>query len=395
MNRGWRFMLIPFLFTFLFAGRFTDPPVGVGSRYPNITETDRGFTLCWFEPVGKKFSLKMSEFDGNYWTNPVTITMGENYFINWADFPSIYYLNDNRFAAHWPQKSGTGPYDYDVKVSQSFDRGKTWTTSVTPHRDKKSGEHGFVSFFTNSKGGLALAWLDGRNMSDGHGGGDYGAMNLFTTTLDLDGNLGPEIMLDDKVCECCPTSAVNTEDGVLVAYRDRSETEIRNINVVRLTESSWTEPEPLHNDNWKISGCPVNGPKLAANSKNIAAIWFTSPNETPQVLFSLSKDLGESFNDPVRLDSGMPIGRTDLIWLDGRKVLASWMEYGEDNTHIIFRTISIDGRLGKPFIAAEIDAGRASGYPVITRIGRKIFLAWTSSGESGKVESKWVPVSKF
>jgi len=181
----------------------------------------------------------------------------------------------------------------------------------------------------------------------------------------------------------------------LVAYRDRSETEIRNINVVRLTESSWTEPEPLHNDNWKISGCPVNGPKLAANSKNIAAIWFTSPNETPQVLFSLSKDLGESFNDPVRLDSGMPIGRTDLIWLDGRKVLASWMEYGEDNTHIIFRTISIDGRLGKPFIAAEIDAGRASGYPVITRIGRKIFLAWTSSGESGKVESKWVPVSKF
>ena len=42
----------------------------------------------------------MSEFDGNYWTNPVTITMGENYFINWADFPSIYYLNDNRFAAH-------------------------------------------------------------------------------------------------------------------------------------------------------------------------------------------------------------------------------------------------------------------------------------------------------
>lgn len=337
----------------------------------------------------------MSEYDGVAWSNPATITSGKDYFVNWADFPSIYYFGENNFAAYWPQKSGNGPYDYDVKVSQSFDRGRTWTSSVTPHRDGKKGEHGFVSLFTDPDGSLALAWLDGRNMTDGHDGEGYGAMTLFATTLDSDGNLGSEMLLDDRVCECCPTSAVETKDGVVLAYRDRSETEIRNMNVVRLTESSWTEPAPLHNDNWKIAGCPVNGPKLAAQKNAIASVWFTSPDETPQVLFALSKDLGKSFNTPVRLDSGMPIGRTDIIWLDGRRALASWMEYGEENTNIVFRTVSINGRLGKPFIAAEIDAGRASGYPVITRIGRQIFLAWTSSGETGKVESKWIPFSKL
>lgn len=392
MKRGWRLALVPLLISFAAAA---EPPVGPGSRYPNITETDRGFALCWFEPEGESFALKMSEFDGRGWTDPVLIREGNDFFVNWADFPSIYYAGQNRFAAHWPQKSGDGPYDYDVKVSQSFDRGRSWTKPVTAHRDGKKGEHGFVSFFTNPVGSLALAWLDGRNMSAGHGDHGYGAMNLFSTTLDASGKLGTETLLDDKVCECCPTSAAETKDGIVLAYRDRSDTEIRDMYVVRLKDSKWSKPAPIHTDNWKIAGCPVNGPKLAAKGNALASVWFTSPDETPQVLFALSKDNGAAFQKPVRLDGGMPIGRTDLIWLDGRRALASWMEYGEENTNIVFRTVSIDGRLGTPFIAAEIDAGRASGYPVITRIGRKIFLAWTSSGEAGKVESNWIPVSKL
>lgn len=336
----------------------------------------------------------MSEFVANKWTEPVTITSGEDYFVNWADFPSIYYFGENNFAAHWPQKSGNGPYDYDVKVSQSFDRGHTWTPSVTAHRDGKKGEHGFVSFFTNPDGSLALAWLDGRNMTDGHDGGGYGAMNLFTTTLDLEGNLGPETLLDDRVCECCPTSAVETADGILVAYRDRSEDEIRNMSVVQITNKEWTNPKAINQDGWKIAGCPVNGPKLAANGKQVAAAWFTSPNETPQVYISFSADQGKSFGEPIRVDGGQPIGRTDLLWLND-KAIVSWMEYGEEKTHIVFRIVSKSGRMGKPFIAAEIDPGRASGYPVITKLGGHIFLAWTSSGESGKVESKWIPISNL
>jgi hypothetical protein len=392
LKRGWGFALIPLLISLAVA---TDPPVGLGSRYPNIAETDRGFALCWFEPKGDAFQLKMSEYDGHRWADPVLIREGSDFFVNWADFPSIYYAGEHWFAAHWPQKSGDGPYDYDVKVSQSFDRGQSWTKPVTAHRDGKKGEHGFVSFFMDPKGSLALAWLDGRKMTAGHGDHGYGAMNLFTTTLDKSGNLGPETLLDDKVCECCPTSVAETNDGIVLAYRDRSDSEIRDMYAVRLSGTEWTSPAPIHSDNWKIAGCPVNGPKLATKGNMLASVWFTSPDETPQVLFALSNDNGKSFQAPIRLDGGTPIGRTDILWLSGRKALTSWMEYGEEITHIVFRTVSIDGRLGKPFIAAEIDAGRASGYPVITRIGRKIFLSWTSSGETGKVESKWIPVSKL
>jgi len=50
------------------------PPTAVSSRYPNVTETDRGLAIIWFEPVQEGHALKWSEFNGRIWSNPVIIT---------------------------------------------------------------------------------------------------------------------------------------------------------------------------------------------------------------------------------------------------------------------------------------------------------------------------------
>ena len=297
------------------------PPTAASSRYPNVIETDRGLAIIWFEPVQEGHALKWSEFNGRLWSNPVIITSGMEYFINWADFPSIFYNGKNHFAVHWLEKNGSGPYDYVVKVAQSFNRGRSWSTPIIPHQDNKNGEHGFVSFFNVNDNKIGLVWLDGRNMvTEGHEVG-YGQMTLYSTTLDKDGRLGKEILLDDRVCECCPTSAIEIGNEILVAYRDRSLSEIRNINLVRWDGGAWKKPQPLHDDNWKIAGCPVNGPKLAVQGNNVASVWYTSPHEQSSIYISISKDGGDNFNDPVRLDSGKPIGRVDCIWLDIDRVL--------------------------------------------------------------------------
>ena len=369
------------------------PPTGASSRYPNVTETDRGMAIIWFEPIQEGHALKWSEFNGRMWSNPVIITSGKDYFINWADFPSIFYNGKNHFAVHWLEKNGNGPYDYVVKVAQSHNRGRSWSTPIIPHRDKKKGEHGFVSFFNINDNKIGLVWLDGRNMlAEGHEVG-YGQMTLYSTTLDKDGVLGKEILLDDRVCECCPTSAIEIGNEILVAYRDRSLSEIRNINLVRWDGDTWKKPQTLHDDNWKIAGCPVNGPKLAVQGNNVASVWYTSPHEQSSIYISISKDGGDNFNDPVRLDSGNPIGRVDCIWLDIDRVLVSWMELGAESTNVMFSTVNSAGQKSRSMIATQISPGRASGHPVISRYRQHIFLAWTEVGEVDEIRSKWIQVN--
>ena len=369
---------------------FPLPPISINSKYPNLTETDRGLAIVWYEPIVEGHALKWSEFNGRSWSKPVIVTTGEEHFINWADFPSIFYNGKNHLVVHWLEKNGDGTYDYVVKVSQSFDRGRSWSRPIIPHKDNKLGEHGFVSFFNASNNKVGLVWLDGRNMMGEEHGHGYGQMNLYSTTIDKNGILGEEILLDDRVCECCPTSAVNIENDILVAYRDRSLSEIRNINLVRWNKSVWQKPHLLHNDNWKIAGCPVNGPKLAVTGNNVAAVWYTSPNENPIIYISFSKDGGRKFNPPIRIDNGNPIGRVDCIWLDSDRVLVSWMEMGEKSTNVIFSTVYIENHKGSSKIVTQILPGRSSGHPVISRYRQNIFLAWT---EEDKIQSKWIHVN--
>ena len=63
----------------------------------------------------------------------------------------------------------------------------------------------------------------------------------------------------------------------------------------------WNPPYTVHEDGWKIAGCPVNGPMLANHENDVAIAWYTSPNSTPTVNVAFSKDEGASFDAPLRV----------------------------------------------------------------------------------------------
>jgi len=90
-------------------------------------------------------TLKFSHWKARGWSRPRQIAQGDNWFVNWADFPSLSALADGTLVAHWLQKSSAGTYSYDVKLSLSHNRGRTWSKPVSPHRDGTPTEHGFVS----------------------------------------------------------------------------------------------------------------------------------------------------------------------------------------------------------------------------------------------------------
>ncbi|HEV3468062.1 MAG TPA: sialidase family protein [Pyrinomonadaceae bacterium] len=355
-------------------------PAAKESGQPNLsTGPDGRVYLSWLERVeGKRFALRFAARERRGWSAGRTVAEGDNWFVNWADFPSLAALPDGSLAAHWLARSGPGVYAYDVKIARSADGGETWSKPFTPHRDGTQTEHGFVSMFPSAGGRLGAVWLDGREMKHGEGGHGHGEMTLRFAALGPGDQVISEALLDPRVCECCQTSAALTSEGVVVVYRDRSEKEVRDISVVRLVDGKWSEPRAVHADGWQIDGCPVNGPSVAAAGRRVAVAWFTMAGGSPRVRLAFSEDAGANFKAPVEVGDGDPVGRADVLLLADGSALVCWVERTPAGAEVRARRVRPDGRRDPSFAVAPSGAARSSGFPQMARAGNKITFAWTS-----------------
>jgi hypothetical protein len=363
----------------------TASPAGPSSAQPQLTVSARGVLLSWIERTGDVAALKFAERKGDAWTTPRTVASGRDWFVNWADVPSVIRLADGSLYGHWLQKSGPDTYAYDVRLARSMDDGQTWSPSFTPHHDGTKTEHGFASLFQMPGAGLGLIWLDGRAMKSGHGEHGGGEMSVRGAIYDQKGKQISEAAVDLRVCECCPTTAAVTADGPIVAYRDRSATEIRDIYVSRLVAGKWTEGVPVHRDNWQIAACPVNGPALSANGKNVALAWFTAKGDQGHTYIAFSTDSGKSFGKPVQLDDVSALGRVDVALLDDGSAAATWIEFAEGKSQFRMRRVGPSGDRSPAITVSGLSAGRSSGYPRMARFGNELIFAWTESGTPSRV----------
>ena len=356
-----------------------DSPAKPESAEPYLFTSARGTAyLSWIEKIKGTNELRYAVLQEGKWSEPILIDSGKNWFVNWADYPMIA-TNENAFIAHYLEKSGDGTYAYDVKLTSSPDQGKTWNPATTLHDDGKEAEHGFVSMLPY-KDNFFIAWLDGRNtVMEGmeHHEGHHGQMSLRAAIIDKDGKKLNEWELDNRTCDCCQTSAAITERGPVVVYRDRSEDEIRDLSIVRLINNEWTKPEVVYNDNWKIAGCPVNGPRVVAQGNFVAVTWFTVPEGKSKVNVIFSSDGGESFGEPIQVDEGNAIGRVDIVMLDNETVMTSWME----GTVIKAAKVNRNGTKENSFTVATSSESRSSGFPQMTKFNDQVLFAWTDDKE--------------
>jgi hypothetical protein len=353
-------------------------PALAESAQPQLSAANGAAILSWIERQGQTATLKFAERTAAGWSEARAVASGSDWFVNWADVPSVIRLGDGTLAAHWLQKSGPGTYAYDVRLAFSKDQGKTWSAHITPHHDGTQTEHGFASLFQMPGAGLGLIWLDGRAMKGEHAGHGSGDMSVRFTSFGSDGRQGAEIPLDIRVCECCPTTAVATSDGVIAAFRDRSHDEMRDIAITRFEGGKWSTPGPLHQDGWKVPACPVNGPVLSARGSNVAAAWFTVQNDEGRSFVAFSKDAGRTFGAPIRLDDVATLGRVDVELLPDGSAAASWIEVDEDRAQFRVRRIEPSGKKSTAISVAGIENGRTSGYPRLAYANGELIFAWTA-----------------
>ena len=353
-------------------------PAGDSCAEPFLFTDKNGLVyLSWIEKIDKNATLKFSSLANEQWSEPAVVASGNNWFVNWADYPVIITDGNNNLLSHFLEKSGNSTYAYDVKYVLSADNGKTWTSPNILHDDGKQAEHGFVSAIPYNNN-YFISWLDGRDaaMMEGEGHeGHHGQMTIRGAILKKDGTKENEWILDGKVCDCCQTSVAITDNGPIVVYRDRSDDEIRDISIVRFENGNWTEPKTIFPDNWKITGCPVNGPRAAVMGNNLAIAWFSMADKKGEVKIIFSKNGGETFDQPIKLDEGNPIGRVAIVMLDENTAAVSWMEGSE----IKLVKINSNGKKESPIAIATSAESRSSGFPQMTKSGDKLYFAWTDS----------------
>lgn len=380
----------------------SESPAGVDSREPELSATTDGrIILSWVEKIGsKRYALRFATRDSGSWSKARTVAEGENWFINWADFPSVIALADGSLAAHWLVKSGSGTYAYDVNIARSKDGGNTWGKPIVPHTDRTQTEHGFVSLIPLPDGRVGAIWVDGRNLKDVKDEGDEHtplpvSMTLRYAAIDADSKLSDEVQLDDRVCECCQTSAALTSEGVIAAYRDRSDQEVRDIHFVTRQQGSWSTSRAVHPDNWEINGCPVNGPSVAAEGRRVAIAWYTGARDTPRVKAAFSSDAGATFGKPIEVDDGETLGRVDVLLLPDGSALVCWLSGTAQGGAIKVRRVQPDGSLGPPAVIAKTDISRSSGFPRMARLGEEVYFAWTEFGKPSYVRTATANISAY
>ncbi len=361
-------------------------PAPPGSGQPNLTvAADGRVFLSWIEPdTPQGYVLRFSVRGAQGWSAPKTIARGANWFVSDADVPSLAVLSDGTLAADWFVAS-VGPRSeaYDVNLVFSKDGGTTWSKPLMPHRDGKKRQHGFVSLVPTPDAKLAAIWLDGRNMPSE----EEGDMALMYTTIAANGTLGPETQIDNRACECCKTSMTATADGLVAVYRDRSDKEIRDISIVRYANGRWSQPQALTNDGWEIDGCPINGPAVSANGRNVAVAWFTAPDDKSQVDVLMSADSGKTFGKKIRIDDGNPIGRVDVVSRSSGAAVVSWVERTSQGAQVRVREVAANGTAAAPMNVSGT-AGLGSGvFPRMVRSGDDIVVAWTDASKPAQIRT--------
>jgi len=340
-------------------------------------------------------ALRFQLYENGQWQAARTVSSGPNWFVNWADFPSVQPISETLWAAHWLVRREAGGYAYDVHAAVSEDSGQTWSEPFLPHNDGSDTEHGFVTLFPAGDS-IGAIWLDGRNMTGSHdvpeNSADTIGMTLRTGRFGASGVVSDEQIVDGLTCDCCQTDVAQTAEGLVAVYRNRTPEEIRDIYISRYVDGSWQEGQAVHDDGWKIAGCPVNGPVVKADGSTVIVSWFTSANDKPVVNSAWSRDSGRSFAAPIVVADDGVIGYVGSAMLTEDSVAVSWLcKASPQSNAICYRAIDSAGKLGSVQRLETRGVMPRMSVPQLALVDRQLLFVWTDkTDDEYQIRSKFV-----
>jgi hypothetical protein len=363
-------------------------PGAPGSAQPRLVAgVDGAPVLSWLEPAGDATALRYASFETGAFGAPHEVTRGDDLMVNWADLPSVQPITAAVWAAHWLKFAPDSAGAYNVATAVSNDGGNSWSAPVQLNDDDAMAEHGFAELFAWN-GGIAAFWLDGRELAEWSFDEPDKLLgtSLRIAQLDYSGAVVAREIVDELVCDCCQPHRAMTSSGPVVAYRDRTPEEIRDIVVRRYADGRWQDAVAAGADGWHIEGCPVNGPRIAAAGERVAVAWFTAPDGAARVRFAWSTDGAASFAPALELDGAGSFGQVGLLLdADGTAIVTWWRAATGGGTDLVLRTVLANGALSEPRVVAHSATAQPVDVPQIVRVGDDVLVAWTSLDDDATV----------
>lgn len=171
-----------------------------------------------------------------------------------------------------PQGGRGGGRSSNIVYCVSKDGGDTWTKPVSVDSDPKQGiVRGFFDAIVLPNDEIAVAYLKDVANSTKHEERD---LRMVVTK---NGAFQPERVIDPVVCDCCPINMLIDGNGALnIVYRDNNDN-IRDMAKMISTDNAETfsKSQILHNDEWKINGCPHSGAVSSTSGKGALFAWYS------------------------------------------------------------------------------------------------------------------------
>lgn len=301
------------------------------------TEGVTSFCVAFSKDKGKTFSDKKVIFAG---TGVGNSRMMRAKVLSKKD-GSLVAVFSNRDAAPTaststspPQGGRGGGRSANIVFCVSKDGGSTWTSPVSVDSDPKQGiMRGFFDAVVLPNDEIAVAYLKDVANSTKHEERD---LRMVVTK---NGVFQPEKVIDPVVCDCCPISMLIDANGALnIVYRDNND-DIRDMAKMVSTDNALTfsKSQILHNDAWKINGCPHSGAVASTSGKGALFAWFSGAEKESGI--RLVNNEGKKLlvlNDPSAKNAALADGSQNQILL--------WEQNKPENnlTEIAFKKINKD-----------------------------------------------------
>jgi hypothetical protein len=317
------------------------------------------FCLAFSKDNGKTFGEKKTIFSGNGIGNS---RMMRAKVLAKKD-GSLVAVFSNRDE---PTPGGKGGgRSSNIVYCVSKDAGSTWTLPVSVDADPTRGiVRGFFDAVVMSNDEIAVVYLKDVANSTKFEERD---LRLVTTK---NGAFLPERVIDPVVCDCCPINMLVDANGALnVIYRDNNDN-IRDMARMISTNNAATFSTPviIHNDGWKINGCPHSGAVSSTYGKSALVAWFSGAEKESGVRLATreGKKLlvleDASAKNPCLVD--LP-NSTLMIWEQNAANNASKIAYRKINNDKVSETIWLDGSTnGTNSVALSLDSQVLVAYEV-------------------------------
>jgi len=281
----------------------------------------------------------------------------------------------NRGETAAPQ-SGRGGRSSNLVYCVSKDGGTTWTAPQSVDSDPKQGiVRGFFDAVVMSNDEIAVTYLKDVANSTKHEERD------LRLVVSKNGVMQPEKLIDPVVCDCCPINLFVDGTGALtVIYRDNND-DIRDMAKMVSTDNAETflKSQILHNDGWKIKGCPHSGAVSSTNEKGTLISWFSGAESEKGI--RLATQEGKKLlviNDPSAKNQALVSGEQTsvLLWEQNK---------AEDGlSQIAFRKIKNNKVSETAWVEESLNGTNAVGLTV----GNQLLLAYEVKQANGKSSLK-------